>query len=244
MLAVHALAPALPAPQATPHRLDVFAFGNGRVFVDGHEVILWDGPLPRSLFFYLIDRPLATRDELFAQFWPQLAGREATNVFHVTKRKMTERISAPLGVELELTRYASGYYLPGDNLTRHYDVFAFHEAIHLAEQQPTPAEAAIFYRRALALYRGPFLRSLQQPWAIARREQFRTIALQALSALIEHARQRGRLDEAIGWATRALYEAPDHAEPVRQLCALYRESGRHAEAAALNDRLSRPRDPQ
>lgn len=42
--------------------------------------------------------------------------------------------------------------------------------------------------------------------------------------------------------------APDHAEPVRQLSALYREAGRHAEAAALYDRLdsafSRLRDRQ
>ena len=39
---------------------------------------------------------MVTRDEIFETFWPGLPTKEATNVFHVTKRKISER----LGYEL------------------------------------------------------------------------------------------------------------------------------------------------
>ena len=33
---------------------------------------------------------MATRDDIFNTFWPSLSIKEATNVFHVTKRKVNE----------------------------------------------------------------------------------------------------------------------------------------------------------
>src|SRR5258708_1602005 len=64
--------------------IEVYGFGNGKVFVDGLPVETWDGPLPRNLFFYFIDHPLVTRDDVFETFWPDLNTKEATNVFHAT----------------------------------------------------------------------------------------------------------------------------------------------------------------
>ncbi|MFQ3674014.1 MAG: hypothetical protein SNJ83_10505, partial [Aggregatilineales bacterium] len=69
-----------PKPQ-----LEVYAFGQGLALINGHEMVNWDGALPRQMFYYFLDHPLVTRDEIFKVFWPQLPVKEATNVFHVTK---------------------------------------------------------------------------------------------------------------------------------------------------------------
>lgn len=45
--------------------LEVRAFGEGRVHVNGRSVDNWDGALPRALFFYLVDKGMVTRAEIF-----------------------------------------------------------------------------------------------------------------------------------------------------------------------------------
>src|SRR5215475_12279854 len=55
-----------------PKRLEVYAFRRGAVFVDGRPISRWEGPLVRDLFFFLVDHPLVTRDEIFDTFWPSL----------------------------------------------------------------------------------------------------------------------------------------------------------------------------
>ncbi|MEM6285003.1 MAG: hypothetical protein AAF787_22620, partial [Chloroflexota bacterium] len=60
-----------------PALLEVHAFGSGRVYLNGREVDNWDGVLPRSLFFYIVDRGMTTRDDIFKIFWPNLTTKEA-----------------------------------------------------------------------------------------------------------------------------------------------------------------------
>ena len=111
-----------PKPQ-----LEIYAFGRGHAISNGQEIRIWDGALPRNLFFYFIDNPLVTRDQIFDIFWPKLSIKDATNVFHVTKRKITERISLYVvdDENYELTSYSTGFYVPSDKIVRHYDVFDF-----------------------------------------------------------------------------------------------------------------------
>ena len=112
-------------------QLEVYAFGRGHAVSNGREISSWDGALPRNLFFYFIDNPLVTRDQIFEIFWPKLSVRDATNVFHVTKRKITERISVYVddGANYELTTYSTGFYVPSDKIVRHYDVADFEQAM-------------------------------------------------------------------------------------------------------------------
>ena len=89
--------------EATPKpQLEVYAFGRGHALVNGLPITNWDGALPRNLFFFFMDHPLVTRDEIFETFWPDLSVKEATNVFHVTKRKITERISMKISRKRQL----------------------------------------------------------------------------------------------------------------------------------------------
>ncbi len=64
----------------------------------------WQGPLPRNLFLFMMYQMIimgfVTRDIIFEIIWPKLVTREAVNVFHVTKRKISELISALLGLPI------------------------------------------------------------------------------------------------------------------------------------------------
>ena len=107
-----------------------------------------DGALPRNLFFYFIDNPLVTRDDIFGTFWPTLSIKEATNVFHVTKRKISERITMKVeeSGNYELTQYSSGFYMPGDKVVRHYDAGDFQDAVEKAATTMDEREEELLVR--------------------------------------------------------------------------------------------------
>lgn len=88
---------------------------DGKITNTYHKVTKWDGKLPLSLFHFLMDRCPVTREEIFLAFWPNLTVKEATNVFHVTKRKISQAVGT------EVTRYASGFYWLADNLELEHD---------------------------------------------------------------------------------------------------------------------------
>ncbi len=210
--------------------LEVYALGAGNALIDGRPIISWDGALPRNLFFFFVDRPLVTRDEVFATFWPDLSVKEATNVFHVTKRKISERLNH------ELTSYNSGFYIPSGQMRVHYDATAFLEAIEQASTLPD-SEAAKRYRYAIDLYRGDFLTGLKMEWAVERRQALKGAYAQALIALGRICKNQGRNEEALGYFLRALHETPEREDIHREVMSLYAQLGRGEDAMAQYRRL-------
>lgn len=223
-----------PKPQ-----LEVFAFGRGHGLVNGSIIQNWDGALPRNLFFFFMDHPLVTRDEVFQAFWPALGVKDATNVFHVTKRKITERITAkvrgyerdsiPEGEQesadetFELTQYSNGYYLPSDKIVRHYDVADFVEAIDKAMVASSEREEIALLGRAIDLYKAPFLQTIDMPWVVERREQLRQMYAQALIQLGRIYYRKEDKERALGFFTRSLKENPQREDVHRLVMGLYRD---------------------
>jgi len=203
-------------------QLEVCAFGKGQVYINGRPIDNWDGSLPRHLFLFLVDRPLVTRDEIFKTFWPSLSHKEATNVFHVSKRKIATCISQhlPDKTTLEMTQYQSGFYLPSDKVARHYDVSEFQNAIVEAEGAENKVDEQRHYERAVEMYRYPFLETVDMAWATARREQLRQHYVQALSTLGHYAREQNQRDKAVGYLSRALAQMPQRDDLERELIEL------------------------
>lgn len=216
-----------PKPQ-----LEIYAFGRGHALVNGRPISSWDGALPRNLFFFFVDRPLVTRSEIFDTFWPELSIKEATNVFHVTKRKIAERISSQVddGHNYELTQYLSGYYLPSDKVVRHYDVSDFVDSITRAQASSNEHEQAILYMRAIDLYRAPFLQTIDMIWIRERRVALQGMYVQALGAMAKIWEGRDRAHEALGFYTRALREAPEREDLHKDVLKLYNELGMKEDA--------------
>lgn len=210
--------------------LEVRALGTGRVLRDGESVESWDGLLPRSLFFYLVDKGMTTRNDIFETFWPTLSVREATNVFHVTKRKISE----VLGVDL--TVYWSGFYHISADIELSYDVVRFSEL--LQDSAIAPVEEAVeLLRCANSLYRDDFLTSLEMPWVTDRRRELRQSYGEALIALGKAREQQGALDEALGLYLRATTTNPHREDVALSTMKLYQNMGMPADALKVYERL-------
>lgn len=236
-------APALLASAAAKNLpfLEVYAFGREAVFVNGRQVAQWNGVLTRNLFCFFMDQVLVTRDQIFRTFWPHLARREATNIFHVTKRKIGERLAEAAGQPCELTRYASGFYRESGLMRRFYDVVLFEELAAIGLHSSSADQRFLALRQALDIYHGPFLPQNQMPWAIGRREALSQLRVDLLVALGDLYRQRGQIAEALREYHRALDDAPLREDLHREVMRLYMAQG-DAEAARaqlyqLRDRL-------
>jgi DNA-binding SARP family transcriptional activator len=215
-------------------QLEVFALSGGHVYADGKPVTSWDGSLPRHLFYYFVDHPMVTRDEIFGIFWPNMSVKEATNVFHVTKRKISERLGH------ELTNYASGFYVPSRKLSVHYDVRIFEGAVDQAGEFED--EAPRLWQLAVGLYRSDYLPYITMPWVRERREALRTKFAQALIGLGRHHRAQGEPEKALGLLLRALREKPDWEDVHKDVLSIYIEQGRRDDAAAQYRQLERTLD--
>ena len=222
-------------------QLEIYAFGRGHAVSNGREIGSWDGALPRNLFFYFIDNPLVTRDQIFEVFWPKLSVRDATNVFHVTKRKITERISMHVadGQNYELTNYSTGFYVPSSKIVRHYDVADFEGAMEGAMLSNDQHERELLYRHAIDIYKAPFLHPVTLPWVIARRKQLQTMYAEALIGMARVKRDAEAWGAALGYFARALKEVPHREDIHRGAMQMYINLGRNADAVQQYRHLER-----
>lgn len=218
-----------PDKPETPH-LEVYGLAGGNVYVNGLPLNTWDGPLPRNLFYYFVDHPMVTRDEIFETFWPELPTKEATNVFHVTKRKISERLG------YELTAYSGGFYRPSGQMNVHYDVQRFEAIVEDSKLKP-PASPDEWYR-AIQLYRSPFLHRIDMPWIVKRREHLRLAYAEALIGVARLYRALNDNERATSYYLRALREVPQREDIHRDMMALYAETGEPEKAIAQYDLLS------
>jgi DNA-binding SARP family transcriptional activator len=219
-----------PGHPDKPH-LEVLALAGGDVFMNGLPVTTWDGPLPRNLFYYFMDHPMVTRDEIFDTFWPDLPTKEATNVFHVTKRKISERVGA------DVTTYAGGFYRPSDDLVLHYDAGIFDAAVKEATDNDNDVNA---WFRAIRVYRKPFLYGIDMPWVVKRREQIKLAYADALIQIGRYYQARPDDQElAVSFYLRALREVPNREDIQRSVMLLYAAQGRLDMVKQQYDNLER-----
>lgn len=213
-------------------QLEVYAFGRGHAVVNGQEITNWDGALPRNLFFYFVDNELVTRDQIFDMFWPALNVKEATNVFHVTKRKITECISNKVVEDgnYELTQYGNGFYTPSNKVVRHYDVADFEAYIDKATVTFDDVKQAELYRRAIEIYKGAFLQTIDMPWVVERREKLQGLFIEALIGMGRIHKGLDEHDTALGYFIRALRENPNREDIHREVMELYHKLGRTDDA--------------
>lgn len=224
-----------PRPQ-----LEVYSLGRGHALVNGQPITNWDGALPRNLFFYFMDHALVTRDEIFATFWPDLSVKEATNVFHVTKRKISERMSMKVfeGGNYELTQYSGGFYIPSEKVQRHYDVGDFQAAIEQAMMTSDDADEERLLSQAIDLYKAPFLRTVEMEWTAARRDHLRQLFSQALISMGRLHKRQGDNLKAIGFFIRSLKETPEREDIHREIMNIYLKLGRTEDARAQYQQLT------
>ncbi len=209
--------------------IEVQSFGSGQVYINGRKIDQWDGILPRQLFFYLADRGMATRHDIFATFWEKLNSREATNVFHVTKRKITDILGQ------SFTKFGGGFYRISPEIDLSYDAIRFTEYIQSSVIAPQE-EAIQLLEYAITLYRASFLNSendAEATWIGKRREELTEMYGEALAMLAEHRRNVGDHEQALGYYLAALRILNHHEDIVATVMEMYQQRGQIADALEL-----------
>ncbi len=210
--------------------LEVEALGSGRVSLNGRPIDNWDGTLPRALFFYLVDRGMSCRNEIFETFWPSLSVREATNVFHVTKRKISEVLG------FDLTKYWSGFYHISPDIQLRYDVEIFSQ--HVMDSAVASDERALdLLSSAIALYKNDFLTSIPMSWSEKRREQLFSTYGDGLALLARVMEGYTNNEEALGLYLRASVTNPQREDIARNIMRLYAEKHMYNDAEAIYKQL-------
>jgi len=200
--------------------LEVYALSGGsRVLVDGRFVTAWEGSLPRNLFYYFLDTARVTRSEVFEAFWPNLGIKEATNVFHVTKRKISEKTG------YDITIYKDGFYTPNPQVERLYDVAIFEENFNLGMESSNDDEMEQYLSKAVEVYRGQFLKEVDMEWARQRRQNLRDMYTQALINLAQIYNNQGKDMLALNYYIRAIGEKPDREDVHRAVMQIYSDQG-------------------
>jgi DNA-binding SARP family transcriptional activator len=215
-----------------PALLEVKGFGSGHALLNGRPIDNWDGALPRNLFFYLIDRGMATRNQIFETFWPEMPVREATNVFHVTKRKISEVLGT------DLTYYWSGFYRLSPEIELSYDISLFSQMMQesaIASHQ----NAQRLLTQAIWLYRGDFLTSIHDDvvWVAQRRSELLQTYGDALITRAKTFEHAGDKLEALGLYIRASSTSPQREDLTGTIMKLYTELGMYGDALNAYNRL-------
>ncbi len=221
------------------HHLEVYALGTSTVILDGKVINTWEGHLPKQLFFFALDRPIVTRAEICQAFWSDLDTKQAVNVFHVTKR----RLHKALGFDVLV--HEGGYYHINTDLSIHYDVMEFVGALVEGRAAEPGSDRAIeAWKRAIDIYRGPFLQGYDLSWIEERRMEFSRGYAEALIELARRREAENKLEHALGLYTRALNEIPDREDLHRHVMRLYSQLGRRSEAVDHYQKLVKALEAQ
>ena len=211
-------------PNEMPN-VEVFAFGPGLVMINGQIITSWDGHIPKLLFFFVLDRKLVTRDEICATFWPDLAGQQVVNVFHVTKRRLHKAL------EFDALTHDGGYYRINPQFNIQYDVHSYVDNL-VAARNASGSEANANWHQAIESYRGPYLQGYDNAWVVSRRNDFREGYVEALTELGNLRGIDGDYKAALAFYRRAVNEAYMREDIHRSILLCYDKLGRRSEAAA------------
>lgn len=185
---------AVVVEQASRPRLQIYAFGQGRVIRNGQPIAAseWTAAQARELFFYLLSYPHRSKEQVGAVFWSDLSPGRMNSVFHATLYRLRRAVGQ------EWIVYQEDRYHFNRQLDYWYDVEEFERLLAQAEAHPAGSEQACACReQACALFQGDYLEDIYADWSAGKREELHRRYLEALAWLADFYASRGRFEEAI-----------------------------------------------
>lgn len=225
--------PAIPeevAPSEEPEvppLLEIRALGRSRVKVGDHDVTQpeWGGPLVKELFFYLVEKGRARKEEIGLVFWPDKSPGKMNSVFHATMHRL-RHVVPPGSVIFDRD---SETYLFDKSTNYQYDVEQF-ERLLAKTRGARPDKAEELYRQALSLYEGDYLEDSYSDWCVTRREQLRRQHQDALGDLANLLLAKGAFRESIQFFQETLEKDPYRERAMRGIMRCLALSGEPAVA--------------
>ncbi|MBN1963464.1 MAG: tetratricopeptide repeat protein, partial [Anaerolineae bacterium] len=209
-------------PVAMPYSLRVLALGQERIERDGDALgaSQWQSTAARSLFIYVLFNGPASRDTLSLTFWADHTPQRVRSNFHTTLWRARQALGDNVLV------FHDDHYQINPDLVLWCDALAFEQLVRQARPlSPRDARTEDLWRKAVELYHGDFLPSLDDDWAFYRRTTLQEYYLEALVGLGECARARGDFRAAVGLFKRGLHVDPYREDIYRAIFSCYSALG-------------------
>ena len=187
-------------PESAP-ALEIRALGPGAVLQDGVPLSQsdWGSAQARELFFYLLDNPDRSKEQIGDIFWPEHSASRMTSIFHATLYRVRRAAGK------DCIHYNGERYAFNTDLDYSYDVKLFEALSDGAEQNaPLSEESARNCRQAIELYTGDFLEDVYSDWAFAHRERLRQRYLVTATRLAAYYAQEDEHRLAVQFSQKAL----------------------------------------
>ena len=215
-----------------------------RVLTLGQEAIERDGELitssqwrtttAKAIFLYLLFMGPQSFGDLALVFWADSHPDQIRTSFHTT----IHRARGALGKNVIL--FEEGRYFINPELAIWCDALEMEELVKQARPLPLQdARTEDLWRKAVALYKGDFLPSLDAEWIVSQREALGQMYLEALVNLGQCARARHDLKAALSLFERALEVNPYREDIHRAVMTCYAELGQKTQIFYHFNRLRR-----
>jgi DNA-binding SARP family transcriptional activator len=182
-----------------PSTLEILAFGDPQLVIDGEPVTRWHLTRSLELFFLLLERGRPVQKEQMIEIlWPNAVSDQ----IDTTVRTAIYYLRKVIGKSCIV--YRSGLYsldmAAGYGTQVWYDVSLFEEHYQrarkaLEEQDDEVAREA--FTGMVGLYRGPFLQSFYNDWCIPRRDYLQRAYMDARQQLAVLAERREEWEESL-----------------------------------------------
>jgi LuxR family transcriptional regulator, maltose regulon positive regulatory protein len=201
-----------------------------RITTFGQEIIERDGSVispsewrtvtARELFLYLLFYGSHDREQISLEFWPDSAPRQVRASFHTTLYRARQALGENTIV------FQDNVYLVNPELDIWCDAQELERLVRQARHMPPrDARTEDLWQRAVNLYQGDFLPSLDADWVFTRREALREVYLEALTGLGECAQARQDFRTALHSYKSALSVDPYRENIHRMIMTCYGQTG-------------------
>lgn len=225
----------LETHDTTTGHLEILTLGRERIKHSDGFVITeadWRTNSAREAFFYLLMNGGASRDELGLFLWPDGDPEQVKSNVYLT----VHRIRQAVGHHTILNR--EGVYTINPGFSIWCDAFEFEEFVEKASRLPPhDARAEELWRKAVILYKGELLPSLEGLWLTARRESLEESHIRALINYGQCAYTRGDYDTALSRYMNALEADALREETHRAIMKCYAAKGENSQVAAHYSKL-------
>jgi DNA-binding SARP family transcriptional activator len=214
-------------------------FGTLRLRVDGSPVTGWAGQRGPSVLRFLLSRDGhgCSRDELLAEFWPEVSPALARNRLQVAVSGLRRTLLEV--TNLQVIEYADGGYRINPELLVDVDVERFNQALSVAraaERAGASDRALAAHRDAIERYGGDFAADAPyEQWALLPRESLRMAYIDALDRMSRIQLRMNRLEDCIATGLRMLAVDPCREDAHRLLMSCYASQGRTYQALRQYD---------
>jgi LuxR family transcriptional regulator, maltose regulon positive regulatory protein len=218
------------------YSLRVWTLGQERIERDGKRILPseWRASASRELFLYLLLVGPSTREEISLNFWPDSSSKQVRQNFHTTLYRTRQALGDNV-IVLDDERY-----LINPDLALWCDAHEMQKLIQQAQLLSIrDGRTEDLWRRAVNLYLGAFVPSIDAEWAAYYRERLQETHIEALIGAANCVRARSKIQESLSFLKQALLIDPYREDVYRGIMQCYADLGERKQVLAHYQDLQR-----